>query len=242
MAKIIKWAFSVRSDDWIDSGAAAWADQIERIVEIPSPLSRDVISTRKNIVFLKCPAHTDFIKNMFVFKSPTDITIDIDISEQYARVECPNIDQNIFNNFIDVRFLGANECGISPYPLIGIDFLNVFTSHDSVIMSAMPAFFHHNDFTKKTSFIPGEFDIGKWTRPIECVFEVKNSKETIEIKKGDALFYVKFNVGSEVIKLEKQDMPWEDIFTCVKLRRENIFKSLKFRYDSLLNFKKINNG
>jgi hypothetical protein len=242
MATIIKWAFSVRSDDWMDSKAASWADQIEQSVEIPSPLSRDVISARKNVVFLKCPAHTDFIKNVFVFKSPVDITIDIDINEQYAKVNCPNIDQKVFDHFIDVRFLGLNECGTSPYPLIGIDFLNAFTASKSVIMSAMPAFFHHNDFTKKTSFIPGEFDIGKWTRPIECVFEVKNTKETIEIKKGDALFYVKFNTGSDSVKLEKQDMPWEDIFTCVKLRKENMFKSLKFRYASFLNFKKINNG
>lgn len=238
MAKIVKWAFSVRSDDWVDSEVLLWADQLEQVVEIPSPLSRDVVNSRKNVVFLKCPAHTDFIKNMFVFKSPVDITIDIDISEHNASVACPNISQKVFNHFIDVRFLGVDECGISPYPLIGIDFLNAFTSSNSMTMSAMPAFFHHNDFTKKTSFIPGEFDIGKWTRPIECVFEIKNSKETIEIKKGDALFYVKFNAGSETIKLEKQEMPWEDIFTCVKLRRKNIFKSLKFRYDSLLNFKK----
>jgi hypothetical protein len=241
MAKIIKWAFSVRSDEWVDSEVLSWADQIEQSVNMPSPLSRDVIDTRKNVVFLKCPAHTDFIRNMFVFKSPVDITIDIDISEHNAKITCPNISQKVFNHLIDVRFLGANERGISPYPLIGIDFLNAFTSSNPIIMSAMPAFMHHNDFTKKTSVIPGEFDIGRWTRPIECVFEIKNSKETIEIKKGDALFYVKFNAGSETVKLEKQDMPWEDIFTCVNLRKENIFKSLKFRYDSLLNFKKINN-
>lgn len=233
----VNWSFTVKAEEWSEESLNIWADSVETEVLALSALSRDVVDTRKNVVFLKCPAHTDFMKNTFVFKSPLDISLDIDVNDQFAKVWSRNLDQAIFNKIIDLRFLSLSEAGTSPYPIIGIDFLNAFTCSSPMLVSITPAYLHFNDFTTKTSVIPGTYDISRWTRPIECVFEVKSNCEQIEIKKGDALFYVKFE-STVPVKLVKANMPWNEIDLCAKLRAEEPFKPLRHRYASRSNYQK----
>lgn len=197
-------------------------------------LSKEIISSRKGVTYLKCPAHTDFLKNTFVFCAPFDLTIDLNIDEKtdLVNVYCENISQEIFDQIIDTRFLYNSQKGKSPYPLIGVDWLTVFTARHSTLIQVLPAFMHHNDFTTKTTVIPGEYDISKWTRPVELVFEVRSNKEKIVIKKGDALSYIKFH-SEDLIKLEKAETPWQEMIDCNKIQQADLFRPLKERYSSL---------
>jgi len=201
-------------------------------------LAKEIYTQRKNVTFRKCPAHTDFLKNMFALIAPFDLTIEIDISNDKQSIYCENLTQNAFNELIDFRFLDDYDKVSSSYPLIGIDWLNVFTCDQSLVLQVFPAFFHDNDFTSKTTVIPGQFDISKWTRPVELVFEVKKSKEKIKIKKGDAVLYFKFNTD-KIVKLVKADTPWEEIKTCNQIRTENTFRPLTERYESLEQVRKM---
>ena len=144
-------------------------------------LSSEVNSTRNKITSLKCPAHTDFLKNTFVFCAPLDITIDLEVCKltNTVKVYCENISQEIFESIIDTRFLSNKNLVSSPYPLLGIDWLTVFTAEKSTILQILPAFMHRNDFTEKTTIVPGEYDISKWTRPVETVFEVVMVKHRV---------------------------------------------------------------
>jgi len=230
----IQYAFSIRLEDWGNTEQSQWAADLEESVSVPVALTSEIASSRKGVTFLKCPAHTDYLKNVFVFKSPIDLNLNIEISETTAKVYSDNLNQALFEKIIDVRFLKKIESKSSPYPLIGIDFLNSFVANESILMSVTPAFLHYNEFTEKTSVIPGEYDISKWVRPIECVFEFKKSVEQISIKKGDALCYFKFATkNNQRIDLIKSAMPWKDIDICAELRAKNPFKPLTFRYNSL---------
>jgi hypothetical protein len=197
-------------------------------------LSSDIISERKGITFLKCPAHTDFLKNTFVFCAPFDLTIDLEINESIDEVKlyCKNITQDVFESIIDTRFLHNEHRGVSKYPLIGIDWLTVFTANRPTMIQVLPAFMHRNDFTEKTTIVPGEYDIHNWTRPVETVFEVRSNTETIVIKKGDAISYVKF-LSDDNIKLVEAITPWNEISVCNDIRNTSRLKSLKERYVSL---------
>lgn len=230
----IDWAFSLRTEMWNHTGLDLWADQLEKSIPLPISLAKDVVASRKNVVFFRCPAHTDFLKNTFVFKSPIDISLNIAISDRIAKIWSNNLDQLVFDKLIDARFLTKEESGNNQHPIIGIDFLNYFTADSSTLLTVTPAYLHYNDFTNKTAIIPGEFDICKWARPVECVFEIKKNIESIEIKKGDAICYFKFrSLADEPIKLLKSIMPWRIIDHCAELRSQNPFKPLKYRYDSL---------
>jgi hypothetical protein len=116
---------------------------------------------------------------------------------------------------------------------VGIDWLTTFQTDESMLLQVFPAFMHRNDFTEKATVVPGEYDISKWTRPVECVFEVRSNIEKIVIKKGDAISYFKFH-SDEIVKLENQPTPWPDIHQCNEIRNRNVFRPLKERYQALV--------
>ena len=62
-----------------------------------SALSKDIVSIRKGTIFTKCPAVTDFFKNTWIFRSPIDLNIDIEVNDDYSKVYCDNVDQEFFN-------------------------------------------------------------------------------------------------------------------------------------------------
>ena len=104
------------------------------------------------------------------------------------------------------------------------------------MMQVFPAFMHKNEFTDKTTVIPGEYDVGRWTRPVETVFEIRSNREQIVITKGDAISYVKFS-SDDQIKMIKSAIPWDEIAQCNDIRNADLFRPLAERYNSLADAK-----
>jgi len=200
-------------------------------IDLFTSLAKETSKTRKNETFRRCPAHTDFMKNTYVLRSPMDLNLEISIQDEGKKVYSENLNQEWFDLIVDTRFLEDGEKGQSDYPVLGLDFLCSFMVKESILLQVFPAFMHYNDFTSKTTVIPGEFDIFKWVRPVELVFECKNPVTKINIKKGDALSYFKFQTD-EVVKVNKSSIPWKEIAICDKLRADNPWKPLKERYNS----------
>jgi hypothetical protein len=197
-------------------------------------LVKDIATSRKGCTYLKCPAHTDFLRNTWVFCAPFDLTLEIEVDpdSDMVKVHCENISQEIFESIIDTRFLFKTEQAKNPYPLVGIDWLYVFACEEPLMMQVFPAFMHKNEFTDKTTVIPGEYDVGRWTRPVETVFEIKSNRERIVITKGDAISYVKFS-SDDQIKMIKSAIPWDEIAQCNDIRNADLFRPLAERYKSL---------
>lgn len=233
--KIVKWSFHTGHQLNVDH-PDCMKNFLDESYKPFVPLSSDALRKRKDVTFIKCPAVTDFMKSTYVLCSPIDLNFDIEVTDNYSKVLINNISQEVFDHIIDMRFLKDGERGKSSYPVIGIDFLSTFTCDESVMLQVFPAFLHYNDFTSKTTVIPGEYDISKWVRPVELVFEIKERKQTINIKKGDALSYFKFNSDAP-IRLEKSETPWTEIGACNNIRNSNTFRPLKERYKSYEEYK-----
>jgi hypothetical protein len=201
-------------------------------------LVKDIATSRKGCTYLKCPAHTDFLRNTWVFCAPFDLTLEIEVDSDsdMVKVHCENISQEIFESIIDTRFLYKTEQAKNPYPLVGIDWLYVFACEEPLMIQVLPAFMHNNEFTDKTTVIPGEYDIGRWTRPVETVFEIKSNRERIVITKGDAISYVKFS-SDDQIKMIKSVIPWDEIAQCNDIRNADLFRPLAERYNKLAEVK-----
>lgn len=236
--RTIKWSFFTNSH-WGDDHLDCIKPLISENYEPLHTLIKNSIELRKGATFLKCPAYTDFLKNTFIFRAPFDLTIDLEVDDrsESCKIFCKELSQEQFDAIIDTRFLSKKNVHTLHYPIIGIDWLMLFVAEKSTQIQVLPAFMHYNDFTSKTCVIPGEYDISKWTRPVELVFEVRNKKEIIKIKKGDAISYIKFNC-EEIIKLEKQLIPWEETKVCVEIRNSNQFRPLKERYKALEEIRK----
>lgn len=228
--KEIYWSF-ITSHQWNTDHLDCVKSLLDDVYPYEN-LTRTIATTRKGSTFLKCPAHTDFLKNTFVFLAPFDITLEISITDTNRSLTSINLTQEVFDKLVDIRFLEDYHSETNPFPLIGIDWLNVFTCKESVLLQVLPAFMHYNEFTQKTAVIPGEFNINKWTRPVELVFEVKSNKEKIIIKKGDAIAYFKFN-SDDIVKLIPNNTPWSEIKICNDIRQANTFRPLDERYSAL---------
>ncbi len=229
--KEVNWSF-LTSTKWGVEHLDSLNSKIDYSKIALKSLTKEVSSTRKKSTFLKCPAHTDFIKNTFIFVCPFDIKVIVDISDDKKRIHIPSLTQEMFDAFIDIRFIESYHSKNNPYPLLGMDFLNVFTCEEPTHLQVFPAFMHNNEFTRKTSIVPGEYNIGKWTRPIEMVFEIFEPKQEINILKGDALMYFKFQCD-KTIKIIKSDVPWNEMQLCDSIRKKNTFRPLKERYQTL---------
>ena len=174
----------------------------------PINLLADLIKTRTNSTrYLKCPAFQDYYKNTFIIKSPVDIKLNINKDGENFHINSPNNTQEFFDRFIHVRH-DENKL----YLTLSIQIQYVFISKDSVMVEVLPTNFHNTSFRGNINLIGGTFDISKWYRPVDFTFEVIDGCNTIDIKRGDPLMYVRFNTNNKV-KLEEQEYNEELIQT-----------------------------
>ena len=69
-----------------------------------------------------------------------------------------------------------------------------------MIMEILPPFLEWNN-RNNARIICGSYDIGKWKRPIEYAVELKDTDGIFEIKRGEPLLYVRFNLASPTTRV-----------------------------------------
>lgn len=202
----------------------------------PDQAFKCIVKNRsKTTEFLKCPAVQDFFKNVFVLRSPVDLTIVIDVDGS-IRIEEQN--QMFFDNFIINRTTPEDN-----YRCLSLNFNTLFTTESDVEMEQFPAFMEENDFVQNTRIVPGKFNIGRWIRPLEFSFEINSSEEMkkIKIKRGDALCYVRFLTDEKVV-IEQSDFTqdlYNVISACTGLKRFSPGNTLEQNYEVAKSYMKV---
>ena len=103
------------------------------------------------------------------------------------------------------------------------------------MIEVIPPVWHKNNFQNNINVIGATFDISKWYRPLEFAFEIIDNTQPIVIKRGDPLYYVKFNTLDKV-KLVKQETTKkiEDIIImCTQLKNYTPNNSMRNNYSLL---------
>jgi len=170
--------------------------------------------------YLKCPSAVIELKKTYVIKS--DIDYNIYFGENNS-IYSDLYDQDFFNSSIKVWSLEDT--------MFGYDFYYMFYSEKSVAITMLPAFMHDSPF-KDAYFTPGSFDISKWFRPLTTGM-IHPKRTDIKIKRGDALFYVRFSTDNK-IKLRKFDMsPKLSFFSkeALNLKSHLPNRNLKYLYN-----------
>jgi hypothetical protein len=179
--------------------------------------------------FMYCPAFVAYFKNTYVIKSPIDIEFVYDADTKFLRVS-PQ-DQTFYDNNITFR---GNTVGENDPFLMGFYIGYLFIATEECLLELTPASMHSSEFINKTRLIPAMFDIHKWYRPIELAFEFKNKSDTIKIKRGDPLAYVRFTPSkNEKIALKHKDFPKETldaVEACLIVKRSTFNLPLKTLY------------
>lgn len=163
---------------------------------------------KKNLKrYIQCPASQKELKNIYVVKAPHDLQLFWD--EKTDRLAAKIVKRKNLNQLVHIRGKG----------LITIKWASTFFCKDNIEMSQIPAYYHDNDFINSTFLTSGKFNISKWFRHVDPTFIMKKRK--INIKRGDALFYVKFHTNKKVnlkhFNMNEKLHHYENVTTSLKM-------------------------
>lgn len=149
------------------------------------------LDEQKTASIIKCPVASLYLKNTFRIKSPIDYSIYWD--KENNNVSTQHFDQDFFNEFINVR---DPKSGI-----ISMKFgSNVFfTEEDNLTIEYKSSIYAENNLSNNISLIQGEIDIGQYFRFLDFAFFINRPNELFTIKRGDALYYVRFLTNKKVV-------------------------------------------
>ena len=134
-----------------------------------------------------CPSFRESCKNTFSLHIP----IDYQLTYANNDIETNMWDEGFFRDVVNVRE--------PQYPnWTSMQFKYIFASEQDLEMEMLPCFMTSNGFTDNADIIPGKMNIGKWFRPLECAFVVKNGDRTVEFNRGDAFSFVRFNTDEKI--------------------------------------------
>lgn len=145
--------------------------------------------------YIKCYAAIEELKNTFLVKSDIDIELKFDSK---GNIYTDRYGQNFYDNFINLQ---------PDNKVFTLNYSHIFFSEKQLEIVQLPAFYHETPFDKHFYSAVGSFDISRWIRPLQAGYINKdyNKEKIILVKRGDPLYYVKFNT-KEKVKLRKFDM------------------------------------
>lgn len=191
--------------------------------EEPVRLEKAVPQNIKDSFYYKCPAFSQNIKNTFALYSPFEFDFSFNKTQNYF--DCNN-------HALRTRLVINPEDDV----IMQIRFVMLFIAEDSLTMTQMHPYLHHNTITDNGNVLHGEYDIGSWARPINCGISLKTpGAGNFNLKKSDVWSYIKFNTEKRV-NLKRFELTPEIVNVveqCLNLKQsksKGIF-NLKYSYD-----------
>lgn len=177
------------------------------------------LTAQTNGTLTECPAHTQFLSNFFVIRAPMDL--EVWYRKEDHGVASPTLNEDQFGRFINVRH---TDIGDDELMHITIRWPYLFVADEDCELETYPAFYHGSPFNISV----GSFNIHKWQRPVDLTFLVTEDVK-INIRRGDPLFYVRFNHKDRSTKLKR--LEWnEDIKRCLdQCNLKGIQRNLSWR-------------
>ena len=172
------------------------------VVFEPERYIRKPENTGNRFIFTNCPAYQQFNRNIYVIRSPIDISLSlVQTSAGGYEYSCRPLDDKVspavlqsiieFNPDPNSRADFAN-------PVIQIKLPYVFFADVPVTIQQFPAIYEMKKIPG--NIIPGEFDIHAWQRSISWAMEWKDTAQPLIIKRGEPLCYVNFIVHTDPSK------------------------------------------
>lgn len=161
----------------------------------PEPLLNDIMILRNSVTsvdissdIIRCPAVHAVSHNVFVLRSPIDISFTISDDA----ITTKDYNQNIFNQLFAVRDIKAGFLSLTMME-------SFFFTEEDCNMIVSGAYLANNDAARYLSVIPGMFNIAKWFRNIDFAFFVRDKNKEVQIKTGDPLIYLRFDCKDPIV-------------------------------------------
>lgn len=191
----------------------------------PELLGKHIPEKMKLSDYVQCPAFTGTIRNTYALRFPFDFTLKIN-------TQTWNIESNR-PEFVKTYLT-------PPYDNSGVLQLHLgtlFFADKSCVAEQVHPYLHSNSLTQNANVLQGQFDIGKWFRPINLAFRINSTDKevVIDFNRGDVYSYLRLHTNEKVNMYEFENTL--DINTimarCVSFKNAKT-QPLKQMYDSFL--------
>lgn len=176
----------------------------------PEALNKHIPQNVKLSNYVRCPAFTDTVKNTYALRFPFSFRLKIDQSTGGVESDAPELVKTYF-------IPPTDKSGI-----IQIQLGTLFFADKSCIASQMHPYLHNNTLTQQCNVLQGEYNIGKWLRPINLAFVVNSAKKDIilDFKRGDIYSYIRFFTDEKIkmTEFELTDDIQEIVSRCLSLK------------------------
>lgn len=136
-----------------------------------------------------CPSFNAYLKNVYAVKSLYDYKFSVSKNE----INSTMYNQDFFEKHVLIRSIEKKFFSFSNRYIF-------FTDSKSLQMSAYQhPIFEQNEISKRCMIVPGSYDIGKWFRPLEFPFVLKNDFDNFSVKYNDVLYYLKFHTEEKIV-------------------------------------------
>lgn len=157
-------------------------------IQPPQSVLQDISKNNKAVIesrILKCPAITNFYKNIFAIYP----TYDYNFEYKDKAIRSSLYDQEFFDKVVNIR---NAENGLISYNDPTIIFLS---ESNSLVIETMPPFLHmaKNNY----QYVLGSYDVGKHLRPLEIPLILKDN-EKYSFDTATPVYYVKFNTKEKI--------------------------------------------
>jgi len=144
----------------------------------------------------KCQAVTDELRNVYGIKSFYDYQLIFEPphhSVQEPRVLSSDYDEEFFKQHINIKSLNGNLFSFSQ------DWV-FFTDEPSLEVTMLPPFMEDNSVANNTIMIPGTYDMGRYFKPLDYAFHVKDHAigKPIQWSRKDIFSYFKFDTKEQL--------------------------------------------
>lgn len=152
-----------------------------------------------------CPAHVNYGKNSFIFKSPYDFKIFHNHEKfPYDPIQFDFDKTSIKENIIwDIFHIYPESGWRNPnMPIVQMKINMAFLADEDIEIELKSPERSPKWTQMPGTYIDGSFNIYEWQRRISWGFEWHDTSKPIEVKRGDPLLEIKFNTPKNV-QLEK---------------------------------------
>jgi len=167
----------------------------------PDLVLKNYIQRYKHIDFddssqmLMCPAVKDHTNNLFALRSlqSYEFFIDENNSDSLYPVRSNMLDQSFFDDRVQLRNLESKMFSFKANTYL------FFTDEASLpVTYPIYPYLEDNNVSERIMPITGTYDIGKWFRPLDFAFMLKEKFNSFKIDKDEVFAYIKFHTNKKI--------------------------------------------
>ncbi len=166
-----------------------WSILYKEPTSLNKYLSKNINKERSNDVqnrgFMSCTAYKGLTNNTYVIENPIDSSYTLDGNMQSTSKN-------------SLSALYKREPQLNNQILFEYNYPLIFFSEESLEMQFTAPYFLNAPHLKYGAVTPGQYNIGKWFRPIQTEINLWDNVKEFEIKKGEPLAFINFLTDKKI--------------------------------------------